>query len=365
MFKSKEIRRIAPLLIFFVVYTLVFWLWTKAFLYTLPFLIGGIIASAIQPLIKFFEKKLRFKHGISALVSTLLALILIIAAISFLSVYIVSEITALINSFSSKDYSQISAPITRIFDFIEKYFGKMDSSFFENNKEALLETIKNSSDLIMKMLMTILGAITSIPTIITMLFVSAFSSFFIAKDYCKIKAFIRGFLSEHTVFHIKFAAKHTSSASKKSMLSYLLIYFLTFCETLIITHILAVEYPFTVSIITAIADILPVLGPGIVLFPLAIYQLLIGAYSKAAGIVIGFFIITILREIMEPKLVASSTKIHPLVMLAAIYFSFVAKSFWVLIYMIGLFTLYLALKESGALPPLSSETKTENIAPQS
>ena len=45
-------------------------------------------------------------------------------------------------------------------------------------------------------------------------------------------------------------------------------------------------------------------------------------------------------------------KIHPLATLAAVYFSLVAQSFWVLFYVLGLCALYGAFRETGALPAL-------------
>ena len=58
MFQKSEIKRILPLLLFFLCYTLLFIIWVKTFFYTLPFLLGLILAILIQPFIGFLEKKL-------------------------------------------------------------------------------------------------------------------------------------------------------------------------------------------------------------------------------------------------------------------------------------------------------------------
>ena len=136
------------------------------------------------------------------------------------------------------------------------------------------------------------------------------------------------------------------------MLSYLFLYFLTFCQTCVIMAVLGVPYPLLIGFLTAVADVLPVLGPVFVLAPVAVYQLLIGQYARALGIAIGWLVITFIRQVVEPKLVASSVKIHPLATLAAVYFSLVAQSFWVLFYVLGLCALYGAFRETGALPAL-------------
>ena len=111
--------------------------------------------------------------------------------------------------------------------------------------------------------------------------------------------------------------------------------------------------PLITGLIAAVADVLPVLGPGMVLAPVAIYQLLVGEYARALGILIGWLVIVCIRQVVEPRLVSSTVKIHPLASLAAIYFSLVARNLWVLFYVLGLCSLYAAFRETGALPPLS------------
>ena len=66
---------------------------------------------------------------------------------------------------------------------------------------------------------------------------------------------------------------------RKYVLSYLFLYFLTFCETCVIMAVLGIPYPLMTGLIAAVADVLPVLGPGMVLAPVAIYQLLVGEYA--------------------------------------------------------------------------------------
>lgn len=64
------------------------------------------------------------------------------------------------------------------------------------------------------------------------------------------------------------------------------------------------------------------------------------------------------RQVIEPKLVASTAKLHPLTMLAAVYFSLAAGSLWVLVYTAGLFMLYSLLRNAGILPRLISPSSS-------
>ena len=139
--------------------------------------------------------------------------------------------------------------------------------------------------------------------------------------------------------------------------SYLLIYFITFLETLIVFSVLGVPYPLVLSIITGIADILPVLGPGTIYIPLGIIYLVQGNYFRAGALIVCWLLITAIRQIIEPKIVSSSINIHPLIVLAGLYFSLVAGNLWILIYVSLLAVCYNFLLRAGILPPFFEDDK--------
>ena len=66
---------------------------------------------------------------------------------------------------------------------------------------------------------------------------------------------------------------------------------------------------------------------------------------------------TCVRQVIEPKLVASTIQVHPLAMLAAVYFSLAAGNLWVLIYTVGFFMLYSLLRSAGILPTIGASDR--------
>ena len=78
-------------------------------------------------------------------------------------------------------------------------------------------------------------------------------------------------------------------------------------------------YILVLSIITAIVDILPVLGTGTVLVPWAIYNFVTGNIGLGIGLIIMYVLITVIRQILEPRLVALNVGIHPVLTLMGMY----------------------------------------------
>ena len=359
MFQGTRWKRLAPLLLFFGAYTLVFVLWVKTFYYTLPFLLGFLMALAIQPLIRFFQTRLRIPRGGAALLSTLLALLVLCGLLALLGVLAVREITAFLTRASQNGFAEFSQPVTDYLNQAGDMLSQFDLEFLDLHKEEILEALQNSMDLVTACMGAALGLLTSVPTVVTLVIVTVCAAFFFARDMRSILSWGRGFLSETGAFHVKSAVRNSGGTGRKYLLSYFFLYFLTFCETCVIMAVLGVPYPLTIGVVTAVADVLPILGPGIVLAPVALYQVLIGEYARALGIAVGWLAITCIRQVMEPKLVASTVKIHPLATLAGVYFSLVGKNIWVLFYVLGLCSLYAAFRETGALPPLVEKRDPE------
>ena len=69
-------------------------------------------------------------------------------------------------------------------------------------------------------------------------------------------------------------------------------------------------------------DSLPIVGMGLVLFPLAIYGFMLGDVGYGLGVCALYLILTVSRQILEPRLLGAGMGIHPLVMLVAMYCGF-------------------------------------------
>lgn len=355
MFHTQELKRLTPLGVFFAGYSLVFLLWKLTFLYSLPFLLGLLIAAALQPVIRWVENKLHFSHGAASGIVTVTALILLITALTLVTVLGVRELTGFLIKATNNGFPQFSPPVQRFFQWLGGLFRQIDGQFLERNQEQLMEFLKSSADLAMAALNGILGVLTSLPVLLTMALVTGFSAFFIARDFDSLWNWAKGLLSDKAAAQMRYAAEQSTGTGKKYLLSYVLIYFISFCEAFVVLSILDVPYPLTTAVITCFADVLPVLGPGIVLGPVAVWQALVGSYGRAAGVLVGWLIMSCVRQIIEPKLVASTAKLHPLAMLAAVYFSLAAGSLWVLVYTAGLFMLYALLRNAWILPALSQK----------
>ncbi|MDZ5016645.1 AI-2E family transporter, partial [Clostridium perfringens] len=105
----------------------------------------------------------------------------------------------------------------------------------------------------------------------------------------------------------------------KLIKAYAIIISITFIELSIGLSILKVESAITIAALIALVDILPVLGTGGVVIPWVIIEAVKGNFGLAIGLAILYVTITVIRNILEPKIVGQQVGLHPLVMLVCMF----------------------------------------------
>ena len=123
----------------------------------------------------------------------------------------------------------------------------------------------------------------------------------------------------------------------KYLRSYALILLITFGELSLGLVLLGVDNAVLIAFCIALFDILPVAGTGGIMIPWAIFSLIGGDWGFAVGLVVIWAVITIVRNIIEPKIVGRQVGLHPLLALIAMFVG--TKLFG----LVGLFLLPLTL----------------------
>jgi predicted PurR-regulated permease PerM len=66
-------------------------------------------------------------------------------------------------------------------------------------------------------------------------------------------------------------------------------------------------------------DFLPVLGPGLVYIPLAAINILFKDYYQALWLISAYFLLLLIRQVIEFKLIGENLNLHPMVSILVIY----------------------------------------------
>ena len=324
-------------ILYFFIFTFLFLLVKALFIYLLPFIISIFISFLMYPVYSFMKRRLSFKPAFSSTVITLFIFSVFIALVSFICYLIINES---INLYSDNR------------GFFDKYLVT-----FDLNK--LFTDFSEISDIIPTLTSTAFGVFRFIPLVVTLVLISFVSTIFFLNNLEKIKAFLVAKLSSNTSQMVLDVVNNGSKILRKFIKSYLILYLITFIESVFIFWLIGVDYVLVFAFLATVSDLLPVLGPGAVYLPLALYNAFLGNYLPAITLVIFWGITIIVRQILEPKFISETIKIHPLVIFSALYFSIICSNIWVLFYVLSITILYKILSESSVFEPILSK-KTED-----
>ena len=79
------------------------------------------------------------------------------------------------------------------------------------------------------------------------------------------------------------------------------------------------KYALLIAIGIAIIDVLPVLGTGTVLIPWGVILILTGSVGRGIAILALYLIVTVIRQILEPKIIGEYIGLYPLITLISMY----------------------------------------------
>lgn len=316
-----------------------------AFWIVAPFIIAFLVALILQKPIRAISKKTKIKRGIVGAVSVFLILSVIITAIVLVGYRLVGEFKGLGSYILAKLHdlpeliktaeSWVISHLAFLPDSIESSLADTISGFIDNlliyveqgKPAGGMELSADSFDL--SLITTPLGGIIStakhIPAILTAALISIIACFFVTCDYDSLTSLVKNNISEeHEAMIIK-VKRLFGDIIGKMIKSYATIIFVTFCEITIGLNVLKLigvydgGYIIAISICTALLDILPVFGTGTVLVPWAVINFFNGNIGLGIGLLVIYGLITVIRQILEPRLVAMNVGLPPIVTLAGMY----------------------------------------------
>jgi sporulation integral membrane protein YtvI len=341
------------LILFFIVYTIIFFVFFSTLNYTLPFVLALVFALILRKPTEFLIRKLKVNSSLASLISTITLFTIITILLSWGVTILMQEAIQL----GKNTQLYISKNSTTIYDSLDnfkKYYANLDPniiSTLEKNFSSYITKLSNITVQVTgRIVSTLISLLAAIPYILMVVLFTLLTTYFFTKDMTSCKNKLLNILSDHKTNKISYVFSETKRMLGNYLLSYLLIICLTFLETLIVFLVFKVKYAVMLSIICAVADILPILGIGAIYIPLAIiYFFFIKNYIAAFGIVISYVLVSVIRQIVEPKIVSSSLGIHPVAVLAALFIGLKANGLSGIVFCIFLVVFYNIFKKVDIL----------------
>lgn len=288
----------------------------------MPFVIGFLIATILKPLVRKLDTMFKPNKIVSILVNIAFYIVvaLLITWAVFGGVAFVQRNIPVMERYLN---NTVLPMINELLIYFEQFTDSLDpdvTAIINNVINDLMNNLKGLIESFSKFTLALItGVLSSAPKIMISILLTVISSFFFSLDYqLVIDSFVK-LLPDKFQILMDDVRVIFSELIGKYFIAYGKLILLTFVELSIGFLLLGIDSPFVLAAVISVVDILPVLGTGTILIPWALYELVLGTPTLGLGIVVIYAIITVIRNVLEPKLVGAEIGLHPLMTLVSIY----------------------------------------------
>ena len=287
----------------------------------MPFLIAWVVTIIIRPVIELLIKKCHFSKGLAAALVTVLFYAvfgLLLTVIGMRLIGLARTVIVGIPNYYNETVEPFLVMITEaLLDFASRFSPEASDVVrdfllgFSSNFETILT---NASVSALRWLTTIA---IRMPSGLLRVLITIIATVFVASDYPLLKRFVMAQLSERNQMLMREGSAHLGKTIGKYIRSYALIMLITFCELYIGLKLIGQRSAAVIAALIAVVDIFPVVGSGTVLIPWSLISIVTQNYGMALKIGLLYIVITVIRNIIEPKIVGQHVGMHPVVTLMA------------------------------------------------
>ena len=330
MNREERLRRQKEFLISFAfgaVWLVILWVVLKAAGSVLfPFLAAFAVAALLAGAVKFITERTHIKRGIVAVTTVLFFYILLAAVLYFAGSYLVRLIYDLTRELSVFFSDTVVPVMQRFYQWVERLsvvfypVGQTEKTQgLQDVGAESAQTIKNAGKLMSGISDGVIdgvsGMAAGIPGFFMKLLITVIATVFMELEFPQIRAFLKRQIPAEYQRAFRDGKNYVTGTMGKCILSYCLIFGITFAELTAGSFLLGIKNAFAIAFIIAVLDILPVLGTGTVLIPWAVLAFASGRISAGVGVFGLYLVITVVRNLIEPKLVGKQMGLSPVIML--------------------------------------------------
>lgn len=316
----------------------------------MPFIVGWIISLMANPLVRFFEEKLKIKRRTGSALVIISVLSAICLGIYGIGLKLVREMLGLLDS------------LPAIWQSIQLELEGIGQKWFvviSHFPEDMIEKVEYIGGIVgekLSLLVKELGLpsvdavgniATNIPAILIAVIMSLLSAYFFVADKDSINEVLKKRLplSWQEKWNLmgetlrKAIGGYVKAQFKIEVWVYLIL--------VVGLALLRVKYGYLIALGIALLDIFPVFGTGAVLIPWAVIKLLSGQYLYCLGLLIIWGVGQLTRQIVQPKIVGDSMGLPPLPTLILLYVGYRFGGVVGMILAVPLGILILTMNEAG------------------
>lgn len=326
MENTRPYWQVAVSLVFSILATAAFiYFGIRAILFLMPFVVGWIISAIAAPLVNWLEKRFNIVKKLGSALIVILVIGLIVTGIYFAVSRIMIEVGDLLENIP-EIYAQLESGLRQIGRTLSGVFQKLPegvqngwNSFVANLDGYVTEMITKISD----PAVTAAGNFAKrLPFYLISIIVAILSAYFFTFQREEVLKWMKKIAPESIEKRMTLVMDNLRYAVGGYFKAQFKIMGVVFLILLIGMAVLGVRYYVLVAFLISFLDFLPFFGTGTAMIPWGLYKFLMGDYKMAVILIVLYAVTQIVRQLLQPKLVADSVGMNPLVTLLLLYIGY-------------------------------------------
>lgn len=312
---KRRLKILIDLLFFAVIGLLLYLFFKYVFGFAAPLLVGFALALCVEPAVRYFSELGVFNRKIWGFVLTAAVWGILIFALVKLGGVLYRQSASLMSFLQSRSgdlFGGIRSFLDSALSGISQPLALSVMNYLDNFSSSLLDTV-------LELLGGVGGILSSVPSMVMSLFVAVVSSVFFSIDLPKVKGVFFSMIPARHIVDFFEMKGFVIEKTLKILRAYIIIIAITSVELYIGFSVLHVEYGLLFSVMIALLDALPIIGTGTFLIPWGLFEILTGNPSLGIGLLVLLGVISIVRELITPRLVGKQIGLNPLITLVGMY----------------------------------------------
>lgn len=286
----------------------------------LPFIMALILAALINPVVNYLEMRFKLSRGLSVIITMTVVIGGLATGIIWLIVRLSLELYKL-SGHIPRLSGELTSIATEIFNKTMTFYFSLDIpvQIIENATMQIQNIVNKLTSWSGQLLASMLTFLSAIPGGVLITLFALIGTFFISRDKEKIRKSVARHVPERIMKAVNKIGKEVEIALIGFIRAQVVLMVITFLQTLIGLYILGIEYALIMALVVGLVDALPVLGPGAVFVPWIIWEFINKDVKLGIALLILYLFVTVVRQILQPKIVSDNVGMHPLEALFAIY----------------------------------------------
>lgn len=290
-----------------------------------PFLFGAVLALLAEPIVSALSGRLRLPRPVSCGIGVSVTFLFLCAIVLTLCAFALRELKRLYGYLPD-----ITLTLRNALTVLQSWLLTLSAKTPEGIRPLLQSRIdtlfSDGTALVDQSVRTLLGAagnlVSKLPDNALTAATAILSAFMISAKLPHIRAFLKNRIPAMRLQKLSGMGSRVKNALSGWLLAQLKLTGITFTLLTLGFILLRISHPLLMAVLVSAVDAFPILGTGAVLLPWSLLGLLQGDSAQAVGLLGLYITVSLLRSMLEPRLVGRQLGLDPLVTLITLYAGF-------------------------------------------